>query len=416
MGYGIPSRLSLEAYVTPKQRSLLDHIAGFVGKVAEEDYSYRDAVDYFEKQGKVLNGYLEELTGLRFSVSVITRNNAYASIPLLVNINHDFDYTWDGGDIYEKLNKETKDWMASSQEFFTTPLTFDYDTFKFSGKTPEKAVHELGIGYPMLKNPRYLLGTILHEIGHVIFNHLMQADALDTSFVLKLATNNLVDGNRTREHDLAKILMGRLDEKKYPELYKKLASGEAEPGEYVRAAMIGGGQRTTHLLNNTTGRIKRSEQFADYYATHFGCPISPQFLDPRVTSSTVLGGIINAVRITFCLGVPFGLPMVAGMISIIDNNESLYDNGVERASKALNGLIRYLRDNHGDLPVNEVKRSIAEIEKQLKKVRSARAVDNFIRNSSILVGGAGRARAYEERLERLVNNPLFLSAIKAELI
>lgn len=429
---GLTTVPALEDF-TPSQKSAANLLPDLFAKAQEEGRFTKDIIASIEK-------IFTRLTGLKYTLKVMEEANASMRVVVLPNMGGVNNIDTRGYN--EAEANEAANWIIQHLGDTTPSKSFYYDqkTGMFGGKGIEKLDFEAMVGNGLLRelDAEEITAVMLHEVGHSV---IMLRDLLtyfDQSLIMQSAS--LMLGNTTLEgkvqYDLVGAVLKRLDKKKHSRLYEKLSKGEYTKKDFVKACMLINDdiEITSFSLAGQGGINRRNEQAADYYAVRlgFGSALSTGLRKIGVevfgTGSVLSASAMQALLISiFGASVAIITMMPAGIIYGIvsamflyamshEDMVSSYDMDGPRHKRIYRAMIEELKRGRNDnIPKDKMAilvKNLDEMEAYVENTWDDKGWFQFL-NPFYVRNYLGRKQ--EERLEGLINNPLFLSATKLDL-
>ena len=285
-----------------------------------------------------------------------------------------------------------------------------------------------------------IAAMFLHEIGHVFTYFEMLLHTTTANITLLTAKNDI---NRMKDQEqrlelvfeVAEFLQVKLEDP------KKLADPEISLAEFQAVFLAAtGSSQALYGTATTTYSLRSSEVVADQFAARHGAGRALVLgmaklyaqADPTSTAPIFLKALsdsISLVRIVAAgvVGITFS-PAVGliylgvvglyalGWLGAANPELKIYDDPKERLERVRKDLIQTLKTHRFDPKMrDELVREIEDIQQIAKPFNDYRTIMNML---WIYVGANRRQQfrqmRFEQELERLVNNDLFVKAAKLQ--
>ena len=417
MKLGLPLSYSLESFVSQSDQNT----ASKIESVCEEAVKRGS---FTPDERKALALYAQELLGIKFNVFPYQAANAACLIFVTCNTGASYEVK------VTPLNREglLRNMADSSLPGggYNDDFIYNAKTRKFSGKGTASMCFNLFIGDGLCAkmNARELTAAFLHEVGHVWFNLRATLVFMERSIVLQ-ETLNAVMGHDQEIIKIKGYLLKNLDKQAHRELWNKIDKGRASSADYAKASVLIKPQGTYAGSLFSEGN-QRDEQAADYFTSSFGyggdmlafLQKLPALSPSAANKMTIITGAIGLGLLTWAnpIAVPFALigSFLLSAMTVTATKVNPYDSDDLRARRLLTHTRSLLKDVQ-DLDPNYVKallKSIDRLEAAMDQYSDVMPVWNYLNPYAYRVRNGKR---YEERLEALMNNPLFVSALKLKL-
>lgn len=412
---------------TPAQKSAANHLPVLFAKAQDEGSLTDDIKESLEKTFK-------RITGLDYKITVVDELNA--AVQTVISLNTGGVNNLDTKGISNKEADEAASWCI--RELGSTivhkPLYYNQATGHFEGAALKELTFKLYFGIQLLDTltADEITAVMLHEVGH---SWIMVRDLgvfYDQSIITTsamLITGRVGEVKDKVKIDLVQQVLNRLDKQKHPEVYKKIESGNYTKKEFVKACMLINDdiQMNSMSLAGSGGMNRRNEQAADYYPIRlgFGGPLSTglrkigstAYDGTRVALSSLSQLLMMTVGCAnVVLAPPLGILLVVCTIVIASEDlYSTYDNNTARHKRIFRTLIDELKrskrrgDDEESLKI-QIK-TLTELQEYVDNKWDDAGWLQFL-NPIYIRNYLGRKQ--EERIEGLMNNPLFVSALKLE--
>lgn len=313
------------------------------------------------------------------------------------------------------------------------PFAFDPKKGVFVGEGVRHVVFTVGLGKALIRqfSPEEIAATILHEVGHArAFMYQLTSTLVANSYLTEglIRVLDPASAERRKNINVESNVLSKLDKDKYPDLYKKISSGTYNSQDFFEASLkIAADEPVLQSLNQTNADTLY-EQYADRYVVRAGlaAPLHRVVRSAGGLETVRSKKMLNLQRIAYLgIGAWLGSPLLfSGVLffasvmtesSTLTRNEG-YDRTYERCMKMLRGARAEAQTLLKDSSPQDVKATldtIAYLEKEMAKYSDSGSLWEIVtlsyhRNRSAI--------NFEERLSNLLNNPLFVSALRFKFL
>ena len=421
MTIGLMPSTGFESFVTRAHKQAVMNLIDIIAEAQEEG-------NFSSDMSKRIGDACTVLTGLKYDINFVDVFNAY--IYLVPSIN-----TGGVNNIPLSLKPQeaerTARWLLSNiAKPVTGTFTYDERTGKFSGKGVEGIVFNVGIGRPLFDEftPEELAAVLLHEVGHSWVSMKSIGSFTNSSLYALQATNMIMNGDRLSAKtkiDIIAFILKNLDEKANPALYKRLKEGNFKPVDVYTASLLITPHKMQAASGNQRGQEQRNEQGADQYVINLGLGrdlfTGVQKLGVKGRTRLEAAGLDFAPILIIIGSFLTGMPVIGAlgvMVCLINGfyGEATfpYDRGHERLNKALHGTRGALK-NAKDLDDEAKRKLLADIDFMEEKMKKMGDASSFFQYINPFYRRYRAHRSDEERIDQLINNPLFTSALRFQL-
>lgn len=369
-----------------------------------------------------------QITGLNYEVKSAPWPNAIAAPGTSFNTGGSDQVTVSGSRA-KKMIELVQTTIKTNPNAVTTLQTKNYHynpkTFKFED-TSKDSFFYLFIGKPLLQEltPTELTAIVLHEIGHTWYETRQSLMFIEQSVVLQETMNHVLNDDKKESVEFKSYILANLDKKGQRELWNKIDKNKAKPKDYMIASLCIAGKK----LNSTSyGAYKgqRHEQSADYFAVSCGYAL-PLYsgldrlkgLNPMLPfglTNTFLGALMIASFINLTVASMSAIFLaILALGSFADAKINPYDRPYMRAQKILVNLRGNLKNLEG-VPQEIIKEQLAQLDALEAKLASKKDMMLICDVMNVFFLRDRWGRKNEEALESLLNNPLYVSALRFRL-